>query len=1049
MNAPETSLRSFPKGLFASRLKALASAAKDPDRQRLRNSLSRLRQAGAVLVAFDPVSLNPVPGSEPFDEQARLAFFAELSTNDDAPRELGWGLATGMRRRALQEMKSSNPSETRQRLVAALGANPKRPTSEAQTLFEQAIAGTVPPLASLNRDQLSALAAIAEWLAGIVDGLQSVEDVSRAAARAELLHPLRQLAGAGFVGRESELQRLADHVGVLPIDLASDIVAGLLRYGRRFTSQVESGFGRTRKALFLYGPGGVGKSTLLARFVLDHAEDRGSGAPLPFVLLDVDKPSVEPLRPLTFLVEALGQLQHQLEGLQGPARELSSKLLDNLAVRETSALESIVDESSDLIEEFARLINHQLKERPLVFVVDTFEEVQFLGSEVVYLVQDFLRRLQDAVPQLRIILSGRVPPADTNYFRLPVGELPPEPARDLIATSLKQLGSKSPGPEVLQELVDQLGGNPMVLRLAARLIAENDFEGIREAGRRREWLRRIRVEAVQARLYGRILGHLHGSELEKLALPGLIVRRITPDLIFEVLAEPCKLSLATRDAAKDLFNKMAAELALVTRDPKDQSLKYEPYIRRIMLDTLDDVVPPETARKIDQRAVSFWQSRSGPIARAEELYHRLRLGAPRTELEERWDSSAASLLRGALPEIPPSSRAWLANKLGVTVGTEARADAVQGEWEQHAERAARRFLETGQAEKALTVLRERPERLPGSPLYALEARALYAVDRLQDAIATAESGLAAKDHGDAPAEVSLLLLIALTLERQSDFEAAHVQAWRAVDVAYNAGVSLEHLMALLRVLRISRRIGDRLEEYATCQEQAGMLVRVVGLERVQKDATLLCEAAAELGSKQPELLRIAMNAIGTDILRNSARGLIEALLVAAAELKPDDLSKFRGGDSRELAKLALNAAGRELDRNDTSDAVRRLVVQVFQEASDRTVQRASSAGDSQSAPSERRIPEQLSDSQLSQLIKVTSDLFSTDELSQILLIYMHRELAVYAAPSMPSRDVAYHLLSSAQKEGWLRDLVHAIESARPGSEKLRLVLDRVFPKSLW
>src|SRR5262249_32191466 len=86
-----------------------------------------------------------------------------------------------------------------------------------------------------------------------------------------------------------------------------------------------------------------------------------------------------------------------------------------------------------------------------------------------------------------------------------------------------------------------------------------------------------------------------------------------------------------------------------------------------------------TIARIDREAANFWSKRPGAIARAEELYHRLRLGEARDVLESRWDPEAALHLRGALGEVPDASRAWLADKLGASLDETTRS-AAAGVW---------------------------------------------------------------------------------------------------------------------------------------------------------------------------------------------------------------------------------------------------------------------------------------------------------------------------------------------------------------------------------
>ena len=325
MSERSPSLKPLPAALVSEWLQDLDSGADDPQRRILEDSLWRLRESAAVLMTFDPETLCPQPGSAAFDTNARSRFRSDIVEIDGAPAAASWALTTGIRQLALERLAGPDAEATRLRLERALAANPDRVRSEAQELLEAAIAGRVPALETLSSDQLTALSSIVSWLSGLVAGLPDRESLARVVARADLTHPFRQLTGSWFVGRQDELLRLADHVGVLPIETGVSMLNSVLQLSRRWTAAALQALTGVRPPLFLYGPGGVGKSTLLARFILDHLQ-QGQGDSLPFVFLDVDRPGVEPLRPLTFLVESLGQLQYQFEGIRAPARELASRM---------------------------------------------------------------------------------------------------------------------------------------------------------------------------------------------------------------------------------------------------------------------------------------------------------------------------------------------------------------------------------------------------------------------------------------------------------------------------------------------------------------------------------------------------------------------------------------------------------------------------------------------------------------------------------------------------------------------------------------------------
>ena len=81
--------------------------------------------------------------------------------------------------------------------------------------------------------------------------------------RAQVFH---ELVGEHFAGRQRELDTLANYVEVLA---AGSAVEQARRTLRSVFSIVEE------PPLFVYGPGGIGKSTLVAKFVLDHVHQPG------------------------------------------------------------------------------------------------------------------------------------------------------------------------------------------------------------------------------------------------------------------------------------------------------------------------------------------------------------------------------------------------------------------------------------------------------------------------------------------------------------------------------------------------------------------------------------------------------------------------------------------------------------------------------------------------------------------------------------------------------------------------------------------------------
>src|SRR5262249_23886237 len=107
-----------------------------------------------------------------------------------------------------------------------------------------------------------------------------------------------------FRGRVAEQQILRDYVGVLP---PGSVFEGWKRRIRKILSFHE------KPPQLIHGPGGIGKSTLVAKFILDHAE-LDEAARFPFVYLDFDRPGLRAERPETLLFEAVRQLAVQYPG---------------------------------------------------------------------------------------------------------------------------------------------------------------------------------------------------------------------------------------------------------------------------------------------------------------------------------------------------------------------------------------------------------------------------------------------------------------------------------------------------------------------------------------------------------------------------------------------------------------------------------------------------------------------------------------------------------------------------------------------------------------
>ena len=154
-------------------------------------------------------------------------------------------------------------------------------------------------------------------VSGLGDSVPSIADLERRVALAELLEPLRLLIGAEgawdgtgrrdrFVGRQSEITKLRAFVD----ELSSQSIAEALR---RWYGSAAAALGGSEKPNLrvVQADGGLGKSALLAKFVLDHALDQKR--PFPFAYLDFDRAALDAEQPAQLLIEIARQV-----GLQFP-----------------------------------------------------------------------------------------------------------------------------------------------------------------------------------------------------------------------------------------------------------------------------------------------------------------------------------------------------------------------------------------------------------------------------------------------------------------------------------------------------------------------------------------------------------------------------------------------------------------------------------------------------------------------------------------------------------------------------------------------------------
>ncbi|MBV5275724.1 MAG: ATP-binding protein [Lamprocystis purpurea] len=831
--------------------------------------------AAAVLAAFDPLALQPVGGDArmPANLLEWLRPLCEVATGSVETSR--WALSFSERRKALRRLG------TRERMKAALAANRRDDDSALQRAFERVLQPEPIALETLSRDELASLHTVHGWLVDILDGLPDPAAIDKMLNRKDLLAPMHRLTATGVVGREQELARLDRFVaGPPPV-----------------------------APLFVHGPGGVGKSTLLARFILDQVEKKD----LPVAYLDIDRPTIRPEYPGTLLLDALSQLQPQLDApmsdVESVAKELEYAQLRHDSVRHFESFSG--DEWTTEI--FPRKLTQWAKGRTVLIVVDTFEEVQFLGRDVTETFLGLSFELQRLARVARVVLSGRALPIEYVARAFPQVlqqargslddpmplELIPEPqrpvtldvldpvsARQLLRTCVMAEGIPALSERDLDDIIRVVSRNPMCLKLAARLLRD---EGVAALSKdRTALLTKLRAEKIQALLYGRILLHLHGDDVRKVAYPGLVVRRVDPGVVENVLAEPCGLMFKDGRTPFRIVSDLAREAALVEVDPADGSLRHRPDVRRTMLEDLTDYVDASVVEKINRSAVAYYETQDGPIARAEEIYHRLRLRQPPATIAPRWTDAAGPRLKGALDELAAEQRLWLAERLGVTLDKSVRQSADQAAWEAQVARSADRYLQGQAPEKALKVLHERSARLPRSALFGIEAEAYRFLGQADNALAVARRGVeSATAAGAIDMALELLLRMVVIDEGRGNLQGAEQTLKEAMAVADHSGNRLLRFRVAVTRLRLHRQLHpDSRADRATLRREALAMLDDELLRKLRDQPVLLREAAAELAKDEPRLAAAAIETLGIEVASDSqAESFGRALADAAGNMK--------------------------------------------------------------------------------------------------------------------------------------------------------------------
>ena len=717
-------------------------------------------------------------------------------------------------------------------------------------------------------------------------------ELERKLELARLLDPLKAITRT-FSGRETELQKLRDYVGVVP---PSTLVGKLVRV-------ITAPFTPTRKAPFLlWGPGGVGKTTLTARFILEHAllDEKFQ---FPFAYLDFDRPTVMANKAATILVEAVRQIGLQYDSAY-PASERFRQKWEQELRASTSTDESLERSIADNFVTFLETL--EVREGPVLFVLDTFEEVQRRSSAFVTGVIKLVDDLATRVPRLRVVIAGR------SEIKIKFGDVEfafaDKQALDQFDrdSATAYLVAHEMNPGAAAEIFEKVGGSPLALTLAIQ-IYKRDPKDFREQMGFKIDSAELQDEIIQATLFDRILLHIKDPDVQRLAHPGLVLRRVTPELIRDVLAGPCEIDVPDDARAQALFDKLAGEETLV--NVEGGVLIHRPDVRKLMLRPLRRDMKTKV-EKIHRLAIDYYKKQQGPVARAEEVYHRLSLGEPREMIAPLVTTDMEPLLSGAMDELEPPEHALLAELLGLDVPDDVRRAADDEGWERATARRLSEWTGTRNFDlpAANALLAERSSRSGETDLRLAEAVFFdHAGERDRARMLAAEGIVAYRDAGETDRLFSMLILAATIERKDGQFEPAYARLTEAEEIAKRRRDQPLMLVGVLRErVELLDDSSEELESELRNLSSAAMLVSDADWSG---DLTLLRSIVELLGSREPAILGRAIR-LGALELGPSAYAFLNTVLsengIPVKEIRTTLLDLLERGTPPQPVLDALN-----------------------------------------------------------------------------------------------------------------------------------------------
>lgn len=408
------------------------------------------------------------------------------------------------------------------------------------------------------------------------------------------------------------------------------------------------------------GMGGVGKSTLLAKFTSGVMQQRRATV----VIIDFDRPGMDTAD--TGWLET--EMARQVGDLYPASRQTLSSISQDLQQRQKAYGSESVRESLHIYKILVDAIGKIIRAddpagiKPLLLILDTVEEAAQRSLTLPLL--NWLYEINDLLNHpLKVIFSGRLYEHQLEEFRASkqvLGIFEIEAFDKNIARKFLRLqGLDRHTAWKLVEL-EMMPLRPLELKLMARLIGEGsttledlekDLEGSSGSP--------ASGELFSGLVYRRVLMRIGDPLVRNIAYPGLVLRFVTPEIVREILYPALDLGEIGEEPSEKLVEDLRSYSWLAFE--RDGALWHSKDLRRTML-RLMILQEPEKVKRIREEAIRYFGNKKEAAAQAEKVYHQLMMmSAPEDgkDLDRQAVESAYEFLQGDMADLPRAAAVLL------------------------------------------------------------------------------------------------------------------------------------------------------------------------------------------------------------------------------------------------------------------------------------------------------------------------------------------------------------------------------------------------------